>query len=547
MVVFYRRRLVKRCFVLCIGAVFAGILLLLLNIYMEEYQQQQHDQLMGNNGTGKKYWDAARDNKIIKVCPELEMKKLLLNNNSMSGEGKGQSHTKGALKEGSTSTGVEKPSRKDKKYLVFLPDQGLNNVLYQFERACALAALLNRTLAVPYMTNEHIKDGELGSRSTLFESVQDEEKRKGMESRFKFEKVKFKSYDKLKDQVVLKQVAFRSYFRFVQPQHPKATWRFAKGVTDMDPEPLGAFTGKAIIVRHLEVEYLEDDPEFWASQTFRCAKREDNVWHYSFEDYMQQFDSLDGTEQFVCAGFIFRLDDRFSGEVSAEFTTSHLIGFSNELEEIGNNMLQNARMMGTDGVGRKYHFMAVHLRRGDFAIYCKHLVGDNVEKFGHCFPSQAQISMKFKEMFVKASSFVSALSGIVHKLKESIWGPFEITSSKTRFSFSKERTNFGNLVPKDPISQSMRVYVATNEKESLVLEQLAKDYGAVYASDLMMPLGSRSCPNSFPFARVALDMYFLSKATAFLMNRFSTLSARAKFIQEDTKKAPSLTPIMQVF
>ena len=383
------------------------------------------------------------------------------------------------------------PSTKT-KYLTFLFSGGLNNCLIALEKALIVAANTNRTLLIPYLESDHVKEGP-GSSNSIYEEFKFYVNREGF-SRDHFIRMKYRKYsrDHAKDRETMKKMVFRTYFKLKQIIHPDMKLRFAHGLTEDDDHTPG--------LGYLNVAFIEDNPEFWASKTWYCPMY--NGKGFSSKNPYFDFPSfkfVNENDQFMCLGKSFQMTQQAPGGFNPSHNHMGNVEFSKTVHLISNALLSRAGM--TPG-----KYIGVHNRRGDFKAYCKGIEKKRPGVLDHCYPTYKHIMEVIKEFIERKE--------VQEKLNFE-----EVPEFHRAIPFVAEGVELPDKYP---------TFVATNEMNKEIIEGLERDAGWVFLDTICAGLRSEACQDasSYPFLRPVLDAALLYRSGGLVFNNYSTLSRR---------------------
>ena len=417
-------------------------------------------------------WESEQNDGKVKMCPERMLREELL-----------QQETEP----------VVIPKNTTEKFVTLIFNGGLNNCLIAIERAAVVAASTGRTLLIPYLESDHVKEGP-GTQKSIYEEKKYHVSRKGAEG-MQFQRIKYKSYsrDKEEDIEAMKKMSFRTYFRLKQLTHPDLRFRFANGLSDWDDYTPG--------VKQVNVAFIEDNPEFWASKTWFCPefKTKSSTTKDPFFN-QPEFNFANDNDQFLCLGQSFLYSQQMPDGYDPSQAHMRGVEFSPVLNKVANAVLDIAGL-------KKGKFMGLHNRRGDFKDYCREIAekkGQDVLE--HCYPSYKHIMEVIKE-------FVSRKEVVKQLILE---------------------TDPATHVPKPYIYEGVKIpdtfpiFVATNENDPEIISELERDAGWIFLDTVCYGTEDEGCKDAaaYPFLRPALDAAILYQSGGLIFNNYSTLSRR---------------------
>eukprot|EP01135_Chromosphaera_perkinsii_P005978 Nk52_evm7s376 gene=Nk52_evmTU7s376 len=385
------------------------------------------------------------------------------------------------------------------KYLTFLFTGGLNNCLVAIEYALTLAADLNRTLVIPYVTSDHVKRGAGATGSSYAElkhNVVRKDANGTLLDSMRFRKVRFRSFktDSRRDMQLMEVMSFSTYFKMKQLQGD-VQYRIEDGITDYDVVNSDK--------KKVKVVFMEDNPEFWASKTFYCPMWDKFAVKGIFYEH-QEFKYGQEDDQFMCTGYAFRLSRTIPGGFNPHLNLFRSIGFSDPIKSL------TKKVLGFGGMELE-QYMGIHIRRGDFSGYCKWKAKSNLEG---CYPSYGQIIRRVGKLVAQRNVTEKlAVNEANHVPK-----PKDILSN----------LDAGKDAEVIELKDDFPIYVATNEKNPKVLDALVSSYGWNTLESLTTPSSSKECKGkiTYPFLEATLDANILYESGVLMWNTYSTLSRR---------------------
>eukprot|EP01135_Chromosphaera_perkinsii_P000205 Nk52_evm9s48 gene=Nk52_evmTU9s48 len=430
------------------------------------------------------------------------------------------------------------------KFLIFLFAGGLNNGLLSLENAMPMAAYLNRTLVVPFVTSDHARGlGGTGSAFSRFEKDKHMPKERvrliGNETavteatmellkKMKFTHVNFRRFDSKSTSDVenMEKMAFQSYFRLNDVyKADKMKWKLRNSAKET-PE------GKE--ARELRVAFMEDNPEFWAEQDIYCpswspwkeAGKGGKYWE------TDEFRFLNEREDILCAGHTYGLSKPIVKGFQGRDIQNRMVVFSDELSTTAHRVLADNDASGRFRPG---NYVAVHIRRGDWMNACKSFVRGKPKEWRVCFPSYMDLAELYNEVVTNSRSLESLLSadpGNKHKNMTAVIQNHTRQPFKALISKSKNKTfDFVDSFP---------TYVATNEKDDNILKGLKHQFRWDTAKDLMFDEKASECRSvSYPLLRAVMDMALMYDSGAFIGNEWSSFSRRVKYLRNERKNRPN--------
>eukprot|EP01135_Chromosphaera_perkinsii_P004954 Nk52_evm1s306 gene=Nk52_evmTU1s306 len=467
----------------------------------------------------------------------------------------------------------ETMGKNGEKFILFLLAGGLNNALLALENVMPIAAHLNRTLVIPYLTSEHVHG--FGDHKSVFSrrdikvqmpknrvrllanetSVTDETME--MLQKMKFTRVIYKKFDlnSERERDEMDKVSFRSYFRLNDYYNPeKMGWKLQNSAKET---PAGRS------VKHLRVAFMEDNPEFWARQDVYCPSW--TPWTRVNYKGMDEFKFLNQREDILCVGQAYSMNPPIAKGFHANDNKNRMVLFSKELKSTVHQAIFN-NSFGSHGA-RQYrvgHYVAVHNRRGDWKGACKAWTKGSPEQWKVCYPTYLELAAMYNKVVTRPEALKSLLSGGNHEaakyyhrdemsdpravhqdvaplgknasatilatVKNHVRKPFNISVSK---ELQAGRTTFTFL-------DSFPTYMATNEKDVRVLEGINTHYKWDTATNFLIDpnICGRASKGltSYVFLRPAIDMLLMFESGAFIGNEFSSFSRRVKYLRQEVGK-----------
>eukprot|EP01135_Chromosphaera_perkinsii_P000204 Nk52_evm8s48 gene=Nk52_evmTU8s48 len=484
----------------------------------------------------------------IKVCPEVIYREELHKRREAQEKlRKGEAGSKEVLEQQLGSVGEHRFNLKQtfgnngERYLLFLMAGGLNNALLALENVMPIAAYLNRTLVIPYLSSDHAHG--LGGASSSFAGKENQRSMPKERVRLignettvtnatmqllknmKFTRVSYKKFDlnSEKEMNDMNKISFQSYFRLNDVYDAdKMGWKLRNSAKETP-------AGKD--VKELRVAYMEDNPEFWAEQDIYCPTW--SAWKQTSYKNTDEFKFLNEREDILCVGQAFSLVRPIAKGFNINEHKNRMVLFSKELNTTASQVLFNNETNGQFQVG---NYLAIHNRRGDWKAACKGWVKENSPSWKVCYPTYEELADLYNKVVTRPEAIRALLSSDVSNegknmtllVESHIRKPFNITTSKAK----GETFSFVDYFP---------TYMATNEKDKNILQGIKSQYQWETANELMFNDNEKECKGIiYPFLRPAIDMLIMLESGAFVGNEFSSFSRRVKYLRFDLKR-PSYT------
>ena len=415
----------------------------------------------------------------------------------------------------------------DEKFMLFLFAAGLNNALIALEVAMPIAAKLNRTLLIPYVTSDHVRGRGPGTFGSAFQyktlnAEIPRDRLKGNDTDMKFTYVAFQNYDmsKPRDAKTVHKISFKTYFKLSDFYKTRMKWKLKNSHHETSGD-----------VRELKVAYVEDNPSFWAKQKFYCPPFKAFADEKKFWE-RKEFKYVHENEQFMCLGYSYSLTTLWGKGFDHHDPMHRMVQFSNPMVAAANKIYENSKY-------KLNNYVAIHDRRGDWKDACKNIFVKNKPKeWRVCFPSYRDLTEVFNTLVRRKDALSSLLGVPPGEVSAHVPKPFNATVVKGHDS-AMPMTNQSDIIE---FVDEFPVYVATNENDIKVRRALKKDFRWDTTDNLMHPEGSTRCPVKYPFARPVMDMLLLYNSGALIGNNWSSFSRRVTYLRREfRKKSPTTT------
>eukprot|EP01135_Chromosphaera_perkinsii_P002704 Nk52_evm72s226 gene=Nk52_evmTU72s226 len=436
------------------------------------------------------------------------------------------------------------------RYLLFRLQAGLNNALMSIENAAPIAAMLNRTLVIPYLSSSHVPKGP-GSEMAVLEFVHPNTKRPGgavgnssysKVPHIHVDRIKYRNYPKGSSE--LTKIAFSTYFSLIQTEPSKdVQWAFSNLPSKDKRNTDGLANAKKMGYKQVKVVFMEDDPGFWASRTFDCLRPQSGKKSVPDEYWKEKdFQVLSSADEFMCMGFSFYVTSAMKDGFDPHPVMNELIVFSEVIESVTDSIMAKSGLEA----GR---YVGMHIRRGDFKHYCGWKTAKlSPDEKAKCYPSYARMIQKYSQ-FIQNNTVRSQVM-MPGESNMDNYCPLKVNISSKQSPRVLYTEGIGSGSNKSPnntsfeatIPDTLPVYAASNEQDKHI-KDLISSYLRWKVLDEVIPdkdkgkcalkenIGKGEGVVDWPFLRLLVDMALLSRSGVMIANEFSSLSKRARRVQ----------------